>query len=217
MTGPNPPGSSTRDDGDPPEASAGDESIVLGASLAHAEIQLQAQITDETSLDGRTMGVLGFNGALLAADVAAKTLLGTWWWSPLPFVGVATALCLRSTFSKDTYLGPEALTFYAAYGGQAAGQARKQLLADLDVAFKANSRRAREKAIVLRCALGILTSGLVIAALLIALDRPSKVGTHVYCAKVPTTAASVVCARPAEAGSSPGSIRATTGGTAGHH
>ena len=167
MAGSNPQEFSESNEGKSSVSLAGDESIVLDASLAHSETQLLAQIADETSLDGRTMGVLGFNGALLAADVAAKDLLGTWWWSPLPFVVAATALCLRSVFSKDTYLGPEALTFYAAYGGQSAGAARRQLLADLDVAFKANSNRAREKAAVLRWALGILTGGLIIAALLI--------------------------------------------------
>jgi hypothetical protein len=45
----------TTDDGDPG---------LLDASLALSRTQLLGQIADETSLDGRTMGTLGFNGAL---------------------------------------------------------------------------------------------------------------------------------------------------------
>jgi hypothetical protein len=119
-----------------PEPRDGDLSAILDATLSLAQTQLLAQIADETSLDGRMMGLLGFNGALLAADVAAKGVLGTWWWAPLPFVAITTALCSRSIFGKDTYLGPEALTFYTSYGGQSSGLARKTLLADLDVAYK---------------------------------------------------------------------------------
>jgi hypothetical protein len=48
---------------------------LLGDSLALARTQLAGQIADENSLDGRTMGTLGFNGALLAADLVARGLL----------------------------------------------------------------------------------------------------------------------------------------------
>ena len=61
----------------------------LEATLELAQTQLLAQIADETSLDGRTVGILAFLGALLAVDVAAK----------------------------DTDLGPLSVTFYATYGG----------------------------------------------------------------------------------------------------
>lgn len=46
------------------EVEDGDLSAILDATLAFSQTQLLAQIADETSLDGRTMGVLGFNGAL---------------------------------------------------------------------------------------------------------------------------------------------------------
>jgi hypothetical protein len=77
---------------------------LLDASLALAQTQLVGQLADETSLDARSMGTLGFNGALLAADIAAKSLLGTFWWTPLVVIGLATACCL----------GPAASTHRAA-------------------------------------------------------------------------------------------------------
>jgi hypothetical protein len=68
-------------------------------------------------------------GALLAADVAAKSILGRWWWIPIVALGLATLVCLRSVLNKDTDLGPLASTFYETYGayeGQRSVKARKQ-------------------------------------------------------------------------------------------
>ena len=144
---------------------------MLDATLRLSETQLLAQISDETSLDGRTVGLLAFNGALLAADVAAKDVLGPSWWAVLPFLAGSAALCLRSAFAKNTDLGPSALRFYASYGGNPATEARKQLLADLDESFGKNATRVAAKSRDLRYALGILTAGIVIAAPLIALIR----------------------------------------------
>lgn len=71
-----------------------DQDRTLDATLAVAQTQILAQVTDEASLDGRNMGLLAFNGALLGGTLAAKTLLGTYWWTPLVAVGLATVPCL---------------------------------------------------------------------------------------------------------------------------
>ncbi len=190
------PPNAAKDTKGPGEA-MGHQSVVLDATLALSETQLLAQIADETSSDGRTMGLLAFNGALLAADIAARGLLGGWWWAPLPFLAIATALCLWSTFARNTDLGPRALSFYAAYSGLPAAAVRLQLLADLDSAFAENAARVRRKGTLLRWALGILTLGLVLAALLIALDRPTKVTADATFSTGP--AATVRSPRPAGA------------------
>ncbi|HUA75196.1 MAG TPA: hypothetical protein VL988_10610 [Solirubrobacteraceae bacterium] len=184
---------------EPNEPESEDLSAILHATLALSQTQLLAQIADETSLDGRTMGLLGFNGALLAADIAAKDVLGSWWWAPLPFVAITTTICARSMFGKDTFLGPTALTFYTSYGGQSSILARKTLLADLDVAYKSNSSRAKQKADGLRWALLVLGCGLVLAASLIAFDRPSKVSGDENCTHTAPTA----CAAATRSGSGP--------------
>jgi hypothetical protein len=49
--------------------------VLLDATLVLSQTQIMAQVADEASLDGRTMGLLAFNGALLAGDIAAKQLL----------------------------------------------------------------------------------------------------------------------------------------------
>jgi hypothetical protein len=189
----------------------GELSDILDATLALSQTQLLAQIADETSLDGRTMGMLGFNGALVAADVAAKDVLGTWWWTPLPFVLLTALLCAKSILAKDTSLGPAALVFFSNYGGQSSKLAREQLLADLDVAYKSNSERAAEKAGNLRGALAVLAAGLVIAGSLIAFDRPSKVETHAN----PNPAATTTRTAAARTGS--GTVGAAANRSARHH
>jgi hypothetical protein len=128
----------------PAEAPVNGEDL-LEATLEVAQTQILAQLADETSLDGRTMGVLGFLGALLAADVAAETILGRWWWTPLVGVAIAVIPCLISVFDSDTRMGPPGLTFYAAYGGYPSRPAREQLLADLHDAYEANATRVRLK------------------------------------------------------------------------
>jgi hypothetical protein len=166
---------------------------LLTASLALAQTQMLAQLADETSLDGRTMGVLAFNGALLAADVAAKDILGRWWWVPIVALGLATLICLRSVLNKESDLGPLASTFYETYGayeGERSVEARKQLLSDLGAAFEENAQRVKTKTRTLRQALAILGVGLVVATLLITLDSPTRLSTHEQHRTTPRSAAS---------------------------
>ena len=140
---------------------------LLDASLALAQTQLIGQLTDETSLDGRTTGTLGFNGALLAVDVAARSLLGPYWWAPLIALGLATLCCLGpalavgSSFTRNADLGPPANAFYRIYVGQSSACAREQLLDDLDTAFLNNARRVRAKQRALLAAILILAVGLI--------------------------------------------------------
>ena len=155
--------------------------LLLDATLSLAQTQLIGQLADETSLDGRTMEHSGSNGALLASDIAAREILGAFWWLPLIVVGMATLFCLRPAlgigpgFEHDTDLGPGADMFYAAYGAQSSASSREQLLRDLGTAFANNARRLAAKQRALRSALVILAIGMTTSSLAIALDRPSTI------------------------------------------
>ena len=149
---------------------------LLDAALSLAQTQLIGQLTDETSLDGRTMGALGFSGALLAAEIAAKGALGAYWWTPSIVLGLSTLCCLGPTlgvgvdFKRDTDLGPSANTFYLTYGGQPSPAVREQLLTDLGRAFSNNARRLRAKQLALRVAVLTLAVGLSVSAAAIGLN-----------------------------------------------
>jgi len=144
----------------------------LCTALDLAQTQLSAQVADDASLDGRTTGLVGLNGALLAADLAAKDLLGSFWWSPLPAVVASTALLLRTLFGVDRKgldLSVRAAVFYVSEGTGRAMPARELLLAELDQAFDFNVARLDRKRSRLQVALVALLLGLAAAGLLIAL------------------------------------------------
>jgi hypothetical protein len=152
-----------------------DKSALLDAALHLSQTQLQLQLTDETSLDGRTMGLLAFNGALVAADIAAKSLLHGEWWTILPAVGFSALLCLRSALAKTSDVGVEAYAFFTQFGAGPSLDTREALLADLNIAFKVNAKRIRIKTWSLRVALASLAIGLAVAAFLISGDLSSRV------------------------------------------
>jgi len=115
------------------QAATVDQGQVLDAMIAFSQTQILAQVTDEASLDSRTVGLLAFNGALLGGTLAAKGLLGYYWWTPLIVVALATGPCLWSAFKKTSAFGPQALAFYKRFGGEGALKVRTQLLSDLVV------------------------------------------------------------------------------------
>jgi hypothetical protein len=149
---------------------------LLDAMLALAEAQILAQVADEASIDSRTIGVLGLNGVLLAGTLAARTLLGPYWWTALVVTGIATAPCLWSVFKKTSAFGPLARGFYEKFAPLGPLGARAQLLVDLDFAFDFNAKRVKWKTRRLRVSVVGLVVGLAASGLLIALDRPTTIG-----------------------------------------
>jgi hypothetical protein len=151
---------------DEPSSSAG----LLDAALSLAGTQLVGQLADETSVDGRMMGTLGFSGALLAACLAARSLLGAFWWMPLLVSGTAALCCLGPTLGlgvslgRGTDLGPIADSFYRAFRTEPLSAARELLLSDLGKAFSNNANRLQVKERSLRVAVAILVIGLTVSA-----------------------------------------------------
>lgn len=149
---------------------------LLDATLSLAQTQLVGQLADETSVDSRMMGALGFSGALLAGDLAVKGAFGEFWWMPLPVLGIAALCCLGPTlglgvnFTRGTDLGPIADVVYRAYGPEPAIEACEQLLFDLCRAFSNNAYRLRAKERALRLAVAILVIGLPVSAMFIGLS-----------------------------------------------
>lgn len=107
------------------------------------------------------MGTLGFAGALLAADIAAKDALGHDWWTPAVVSCLGPALGIGRNFKRDTDLGPSAKDFFATYGTQPSKLAHEQLLTDLDQSLRNNGRRLKAKQRALRTAVSLLVLGFV--------------------------------------------------------
>jgi hypothetical protein len=167
--------------------------VVADAALALVETQLLAQVADDASLDGRATGLIGFNGALLAAAIAAKELLalGPFWPSPIAVVAASTLMLLwvlyggsRRHDRRDHELQPRpnrvgvsvgirADKFYEQYAEGHPLEARERLLDDLVLSFDKNYKRITRKRRWLQAATIFLVVGLAVAALLIDLDRPT--------------------------------------------
>lgn len=154
-----------------------DKGILLDSALALAQTQLSAQATDDAGFDSRTTGLVGLNGALLAADIAAKDVLGALWWTPLIVLVISTGMLLVTLFGADRKgvdVGVRAALFYEVEGAEHAIPALELLLAELNKAFEFNEGRLGRKRARLQRALVTLLSGLVIAGLLITINRPTK-------------------------------------------
>ncbi len=162
---------------DSPAPTDSDQSALLDSALALSRTQLQLQLADEASLDGRSMGLLAFNGALVAADIGAKSFLHQDWWTILPAVGFSASLCLRSALAKTTDVGIEAYEFFTQFGGGPSLDTREALLADLHIAFETNAKRVRLKTWSLRVSLASLAIGFAVAAFLISDDLTTRVET----------------------------------------
>jgi hypothetical protein len=154
-------------------AEGADGQDLLGASLALAHTQIMAQLADETSVDARTMGTLGFSGALLALDVPSRSLLGPGWWVLLIGAGLTIAACLSPALRARRFaqpdFGPSAGAFYSKFDGSPLKAARQQLLVDLVSAYERNADRIRLKRRSLRAAVLILALGLVATTSVVAL------------------------------------------------
>jgi hypothetical protein len=170
--------------------------VVADAALALVETQLLAQVADDASLDGRATGLIGFNGALLAAALAAKELLtlGLFWPSPIVVITATTLMLIWALYGgrrrRDqradedqpqpkpnrvgVSVGIRADKFYEQYAEGPPLEAREHLLDDLVLSFDKNFERIAHKRRWLQAATIFLIIGLAVAAFLIDLDRPTN-------------------------------------------
>ena len=87
---------------------------VLDEAMQLVRSQLLMQIEDDGSLDVRATGIVGFNGALVAATIAAKNVLGHYWYTPLFGLGLSTLILLASLVWGFSRLLPRARGFAGA-------------------------------------------------------------------------------------------------------
>jgi hypothetical protein len=116
----------------------------IHALIDLAQTQLIAQILDSGNADGRSMGVLGLTGALVAADLAARSVFGAIWWLPLPGLALSAAVLLGLRRGLRLELGPAPRAFYSAYGDQRV-RGRLTLLSDLDATLQRNDQTLAQK------------------------------------------------------------------------
>lgn len=107
--------------------------------ITAAQTQLLAQTLDSDNVDGRSMGVLGLNGALVAGDLATKAVFGVAWWIPLPGLAISALILLGVRRGIQLELGPSPRDFHDTYGSLPGDRAKLQLIADFDDALRRNA------------------------------------------------------------------------------
>jgi hypothetical protein len=151
----------------------------VARDLAYRQLDSQFQASD--NFDAKAIGVLGFDGAALAAILAGKDLFHKWWGIPAVVVMISAVfaiLTIRSFRSWDK--GPDAGEFYEAAikGGTSEGSAAKanvDLLSELvgpDGSIAKNKMKLDQKSRFFLLALGAAVMAGATSAILIGLTTP---------------------------------------------
>ncbi|MGD0455743.1 MAG: hypothetical protein ABSB69_19325 [Solirubrobacteraceae bacterium] len=113
---------------------------MLEALIDLTEAQIATVIARAANIDAQALGLVGFDAALLATDVAAQQLLGHLWWIPLP--GLAMSIVIGSSVMAVTRfdIGPSPSSFYARHATTPHDEALVRLLSDLLASQRHNAQ-----------------------------------------------------------------------------
>jgi hypothetical protein len=142
---------------------------VLEELIDLAEAQIAAMFGRATNLDTQALGLVAFDAALVAADLAAQQPLGNRWWVPIP--GLAISILAGASVMAVTRfdLGPSPSDFYTQNAESPRDEALAQLLSDLVASQRRNSQPLRLKTGRLVVALATLLLTIVYSVPVIAL------------------------------------------------
>ncbi len=128
--------------------------------------QLDAQLQAGNNFDAKTVGVLGFDGAALAAVLATRDLFTNWWGIPTAGIMLSAVLAVLAIVSQAWDVGPDAGEFYSNASAHSAAEANVALVSELTSTLEANDRRLHSKAEFFNMALAAaLVTGTVSAIL----------------------------------------------------
>jgi hypothetical protein len=119
---------------------------VVGLVLGLAYRQLDAQISSSDNYDTKAAGVLGFDGAALAAILAVKDAFHGGWWIPALAIVVSIAYAFVAIQRGNYDFGPTIKSFYNKVRQSNAVEANVVLIAEMDNAIKFNQGALAAKA-----------------------------------------------------------------------
>jgi hypothetical protein len=119
---------------------------VVGLVLGLAYRQLDAQVSSSDNYDTKAAGVLGFDGAALAAVLVVKDAFHGGWWIPALAIVVSIAYAFVAIQSGNYDFGPTVKSFYDKVRQSNAVEANVVLIAEMDGAIQANQSALRAKA-----------------------------------------------------------------------
>jgi hypothetical protein len=144
----------------------GDERLALVIDLAQAEIA--AQVATAVGIDGRAVGILAFDGALMGALIAAVSarlaVLDDTWAYPLIGLALSTVISFAATLG-GVKAGSELATFYSRIRSLEAIEAQEIAVKDLIATIANNRAVTRRKEGLLGIAVVLLVLTFVVYGL----------------------------------------------------
>lgn len=135
----------------------------FGSIRSLGERQLQIQFTLSSMYDTQAVGILGLNGALLAAAIAAKDFLGHLWWLALIGLAASSVSCIAALRRGGSDgVGPEIDTLFGEAAILDADEMNKVVATGISEAWKNNNLGLQTKRKFVGIALALL--GLTILA-----------------------------------------------------
>jgi hypothetical protein len=144
-------------------AAGDDEEIVVQMLVARAQSRLDAQLQGLHSLDLKALGLLGADAAAAGVLAAVHDAVNRFWWLDVTGLSVAGLLLLAVVWPRSVDAGPNLRAFYETFGGGAAVDVGRQMLAELLETIETNDRvtRAHKSELLIALSLVLIVLSLV--------------------------------------------------------
>jgi hypothetical protein len=124
-------------------ARGGDEEIVVQMLVERAQSRLDAQLHARQWRDLKALGLLGADAAAAGVLAAVHDAVNRFWWLDATGLAVAGLLLLAAVWPRRLDVGPNVRAFYETFGGGAAVDVARQMLAELLETIETNDRFTR--------------------------------------------------------------------------
>jgi hypothetical protein len=109
-------------------------------------MQLTIKAASSNNYDTQGLGLLALNGALLAADVAARDVLENFWWAPLVALLISAGFCVRVLARGSFDVGKALSAAVIDYAGQTEPQINALLVGEFITALQNADQLLAQKA-----------------------------------------------------------------------
>ena len=124
-------------------AAGDDEEIVVQMLVERAQSCLDAQLHALQWRDLKALGLLGADAAAAGVLAAVHEAVNRFWWLDATGLAVAGLLLLAAVWPRRLDAGPSLRAFYETFGGGAAVDVARQMLAELLETIETNDRVTR--------------------------------------------------------------------------
>jgi hypothetical protein len=144
-------------------AAGEDEEIVVQMLVARAQSRLDAQLHGLQWLDLKALGLLGADAAAIGVLAAVHDAVNRFWWLDATGLAVAGFLLLAAVWPRRLDAGPSLRALYETFGGGAAVDVARQMLAELLETIETNDRvtRAHKPELLIALSLVLIVLSLV--------------------------------------------------------